>query len=80
MARLHKGRYCAAICSMILIPTAKKQRLPKGFSYPLGAEAISAAFAGVPQLENASLWFSWRDEYWASEWRRRIDALGEVRF
>ncbi len=55
-----------------------KQRLPKGYSYPLGAQAIVAALGSVPGLEGAQLWFSWRDEYWASEWKQKIAALGEV--
>lgn len=62
----------------MLIPTAAKERLPKGFSYPLGAQAISVALDSVPVLQDARLWFSWRDEYWASEWQQKIAALGEV--
>jgi len=63
---------------MNMIPTARKGKLPKGFSYPLGARAISAALDDIPQRENATLWFSWRDEYWASRWRKKIEALGDV--
>jgi hypothetical protein len=63
---------------MATFPTATKERLPKGFTYPLGAQAIVAALGSVPGLEGARLWFSWRDEYWASEWRQKIAALGEV--
>jgi hypothetical protein len=63
---------------MTLIPTAAKDRLPKGFSYPLGAQAISVALEGIPVLGDARFWFSWRDEYWASEWREKIEALGQV--
>ena len=59
---------------MGLIETAKKEKLPKGFSYPLGAEAISAALAGIPQFGNALLWFRWRDEFWVSRWRKRLQA------
>ena len=63
---------------MISIPTAAKDRLPKGFSYPLGAQAISVALEGIDLLGDAKFWFSWRDEYWASEWRQKIKALGQV--
>jgi len=63
---------------MATFPTAAKEPLPKGFTYPLGAQAISAALGSVPGLENGRLWFSWRDEYWASEWRQKIAARGEV--
>jgi hypothetical protein len=62
-----------------LIPTARKQKLPKGFSYPLGAEGISEAFEGVPHLEKATIWFDWRDEYWASSWRKKIESRGSVK-
>lgn len=63
---------------MNLIRTAAKERLPKGYSYPLGAEAISNALKGITVLHDASLWFSWRDEYWSSTWRQKIAALGEL--
>ncbi len=61
---------------MIVIPTGRKEKLPKGFSYPLGAEAISAALEGLPQFERAEITFQWRDEYWASRWRKRVQARG----
>jgi hypothetical protein len=64
---------------MHLIPTAKKEKLPKGFSYPLGAEGISEAFDGVPHLVNATIWFYWRDEYWTASWRKRIESRGAVK-
>jgi hypothetical protein len=64
---------------MRLIPTGTKEKLPQGFSYPLGAEAISAALDGVPQLDNATFSFVWRDEYWASEWRQKLKARGDVK-
>ncbi len=63
---------------MPLIRTARKQRLPKGFSYPFGAEAISAALEGIPQFDNAELWFTWRDEFWASRWRKRLQSQGLI--
>jgi len=66
-------------CFMRLIPTGTKERLPKGFSYPLGAEAISGALDGVPQLDSATFSFVWRDEYWASEWRQKLKARGHVK-
>jgi len=65
--------------NMNLIRTAAKERLPKGFSYPLGAQSISAALEGVPGMSDSSLWFCCRDEYWASSWRHKIVTLGDVR-
>jgi hypothetical protein len=64
---------------MRVIRTSRKERLPKGFTYPLGALVISAALDDVPQLETASFWFQWRDDYWASEWREKLAARGEIR-
>ncbi len=61
-----------------MIPTASKDRLPEGFTYPWGAQAISAALEGVLGLEDARLWFSWRDQFWASEWRQKIAELGDI--
>ena len=63
---------------MALIRTARKEKLPKGFSYPFGAEAISAALDGIPQFDNAELWFSWRDEFWVSRWRKRLQSRGVI--
>ena len=64
---------------MRLIPTVRKEKLPEGFSYPLGAEVISEVFDTVPHLENATIWFHWRDEYWASSWRKKIESRGSVK-
>jgi hypothetical protein len=63
---------------MHLIPTHRKEKLPRGFSYPLGAEGISAALDGVPQFDNIDLCFSWRDEFWTSRWQQRLQARGVV--
>jgi len=68
----------ALAASMDLIPTARKEKLPKGFSYPLGAKAICEALNAIPQAENARLWFEWRDEYWASKWQKRLAARGSI--
>lgn len=61
-----------------MIKTSRKEKLPKGFSYPLGAEAISAALDGIPQFDNTELWFSWRDEFWVSRWRKRLEEHGPI--
>jgi hypothetical protein len=62
-----------------MIPTDHKDKLPKGFSYPLGAEKLSMALGDVvPQAESMGLWFLWKDEIWTSNWRKRINDLGVV--
>jgi hypothetical protein len=61
-----------------LIRTTLKEKLPKGFSYPIGAEALSTALAGVPQFHEASIHFSWKDTFWASKYNAKIRAAGSV--
>jgi len=43
---------------LLLIPTRYKRKLPNTLSYPLGAEALSIAFAGVPQFSDLGVTFS----------------------
>lgn len=61
-----------------MIPTTMKERLPKGFSYPLGAELIFKNIGELPQAEKVSLMFVWKDEFWASKWRKRVAQRGTV--
>ena len=42
---------------MVLIPTSFKDKLPRGLSYPIGAELLSEALAGVPQYDTLTLSF-----------------------
>lgn len=64
---------------MAIIPTRHKERLPRGYSYPIGAEVISAAMKDSPHIDDRVLWFAWRDEYWASKYRRKILHEGEIK-
>lgn len=68
-----------------MIPTRVKSKLPRGLSYPIGAEAISEALAGSPHVEAMSLWFSAHPGWRGSEFRRVLAArepyrILEVRF
>ena len=63
---------------MKLIKTVRKEKLPKGFSYPIGAQALSEALQGIPQFDDIELWFSWRDEFWVSRWQKRLQARGTL--
>ena len=63
---------------MDLIPTRCKERLPKGFSYAVGAEMVSTALHGVPQYDELELTFSWRDSFWASQYQERLAAKGAI--
>jgi hypothetical protein len=55
-----------------LIPTRYKARLPRHLSYPVGAESISEALAGIPHFESFSLRFSAEAVWPASEFRRLL--------
>ncbi len=57
---------------MDLIPTLHKDKLPKGFSYPVGAKEISDAMTNAPQYALMRLVFHDRDTFWASEFKERI--------
>jgi hypothetical protein len=61
-----------------LIRTKRKERLPKGFSYPIGAELMSTALRGVPQYSLAEIIFSWKDTFWASKYQSRLRELGSI--
>jgi hypothetical protein len=55
-----------------MIPTRFKSKLPKTLSFPLGAEAISEALAGVPHVEDFLLSFSDAPLWPASEFKRLL--------
>ena len=61
-----------------LIRTRRKEKLPKGFSYPIGAELLSMKLTGVPQYSIAEIAFSWKDTFWASEYQSRLRELGRI--
>lgn len=62
-----------------MIPTREKKPLPKGYSYPLGAQKISSALGELPQEGAISFCFEWRDEFWVSKWQKRISENGTVK-
>lgn len=72
------GRSIQALAALDLIRTTRKEKLPKGFSYPVGAEVISQALAGVPQFHLASITFVWKDTFWASRYQERIRSAGAI--
>jgi hypothetical protein len=61
-----------------LIRTRRKEKLPRGFSYPIGAERLSMKLTGVPQYSVAEIAFSWKDTFWASEYQSRLRELGRI--
>ncbi len=44
---------------LVVIPTEWRSKLPQTLSYPIGAEMLSRAFAGVPQFDKLKVrfWF-----------------------
>lgn len=65
--------------SSALIATRHKEKLPAGYSYPIGAEALSNALHGLLEPSGISLLFSWRDEFWASKYQQKLVVGGDIR-
>jgi hypothetical protein len=61
-----------------MIKTIYKNKLPKGYSYPVGAEIISAGLSDVPQYDELEIGFRIKDEYWASRYNRKIKEAGDI--
>jgi hypothetical protein len=57
---------------MHMILTKFKDKLPKGFSYPIGAEKISLGLARTPQIASFELCFQHKDEFWASSYNEKL--------
>ena len=64
---------------MDIIRTIRKERLPSGYSYPVGAEIISNALQGIPQYHLASITFDWKDIFWASKYQEKIRSAGAIK-
>jgi len=62
----------------LVIPTRRRERLPEDFSYTLWPAKVTELLQDTPQREDAELVFHWRDEFWESHWRRRIQQQGTV--
>lgn len=56
----------------MLIPTTSKQRLPQGFSYPVGAELLSEHLAGLPQFADLRVCFSGSPTWQASKFQQTL--------
>ncbi len=55
-----------------MIPTKYRNKLPRHLSYPIGAEAISNALAGLPHFEKLTLTFIDQSVWRASEFQRLL--------
>ena len=63
----------------LVIPTRQKEKLPDDFAYTLWPTKISELLEGTPQRDDAELVFHWRDEFWESHWRKRIQQHGTIK-
>ncbi len=61
-----------------MIKTTYKEKLPKGYSYPVGAEIISAGLSDVPQYEELGIDFWIKDEFRASRYNQKIKESGDI--
>jgi hypothetical protein len=57
---------------MEILRTRYKEKTPKGFSYPIGAEKISEALFDAIDGDKCVIYFSVRDDFWASSFNQRI--------
>jgi len=62
----------------LVIPTRNRERLPDDFSYTLWPSKVTEYLEGTPQRDDAELVFHWRDEFWESHWRKRIEQRGTI--
>ena len=51
---------------MNVLPTSYKQKLPRGWSYPIGAEVLSSHLLGIPQFADLRVHFSRHNLFFAS--------------
>lgn len=56
----------------MLFPTARKAKIGKDFSWPMGAEAISSALADVPQAALIQIEFHAPEQHYSPETRHPI--------
>ena len=56
----------------MLIPTGYKQRLPRGLSYPVGAELLSEHLADLPQFADLRVCFSDSPTWRASKFQQTL--------
>lgn len=61
-----------------MIKTTTKEKLPEGKSYPVGAEAVSSCLWGVPQYDLFTITFWVQDEYFSSDYNRKIKEQSKI--
>ncbi len=61
-----------------MLQTKSKEKLPKGHTYPVGAEALSAALDGIPQFSLITLSFWYKDEFFSSSYDQKLREGGVI--
>ena len=61
-----------------MIQTESKQKLPKGHSYPIGANTLSDALIGVPQYELIKLCFWYKDGFRTLSYNKKLKEGGKI--
>lgn len=56
---------------MAILRVRHRARLPRGWSFPLGAEVLTEALAGVPHGVPEPLWFIHSEPMWLKDRRKR---------
>lgn len=70
----------------MLIPTDFREKLPRGWAYPIGAEAVSAVVGDMPQADDVKLRFAVhkppvkRAKHSGSNWKGQPLLLAEYRY
>ncbi len=57
---------------MEIITTYHKEKIPKGFSYPIGAKKISESIQSSIAADDSEISFWVKDEFWSSSFNERI--------
>ena len=63
----------------LVIPTRRREELPDDFAYTLWPSKVTELLKDTPQRDDAELVFHWRDEFWESHWRQRIQQHGTIK-
>lgn len=60
------------------ISTELRDKLPRDHLFPLSSKVLSSSLLGVPQYSELLACYKFRDVYWASEYRQKLDDLGSI--
>jgi len=61
-----------------LIKTTYRIKIPKNFSYPIGAEILSHAFKDLKYYDDLEIMFRYKRECFASKFNKTIKQKGEI--